>query len=75
MRLSSQPRALGVGRRDSAGLGTGLAGSIEPMSVRRAYAMHQRVLAQWAMDVLALKRKGIDRPCASRGTWTSRSAA
>jgi|GEM_PF-6414605 len=31
-------------------------------AVREARAIYQRVLAGWAMDVLELRREGLDRP-------------
>lgn len=40
-------------------------------AVMDAKAMFQRVLGAWAVDVLALRRRGWDRPCLrspSRGT-------
>ncbi|HVU62546.1 MAG TPA: hypothetical protein VHC70_01120 [Phycisphaerales bacterium] len=41
-----------------------------------ARAMFQRVLSGWAMDVLALRRRGWDRPCMRlAGTETDRADA
>lgn len=50
------------------------AGAPEPMSVARAHQMHRRMLAQWAMDVLALRRRGLDRPGIGTGPIERRAA-
>lgn len=34
----------------------------------QARAMYRRVLSGWAMDALTLRRKGLDRPCARKGS-------
>lgn len=36
-------------------------------------AMFERVLAAWAMDVLSLRRRGLDRPTVRKGAWTGSS--
>ena len=36
---------------------------VETPAVCDVHAMFQRMLTGWAMDTLALRRRGLDRPC------------
>jgi hypothetical protein len=45
----------------------------EALTLSGARRMYQRVLAAWAMDLLSLRRAGLDRP--GRRTVGSRGAA
>lgn len=42
---------------------------VEHPAVAAARADFRRVLANWAQDLLSLRRRGLDRPGFRRGAW------